>query len=687
MASQSLFIEGPAGVGKTTYAIQYAADLLNQGINPESILVLVPHPALGRAYQLSFMAPDWPGGAQIDVVTLGGLAKRGLETFWPLIAEKAGFGYPQREPTFLSIETAQYYMARFVQAAIKTGIFDSINITPHRIMSQTLDNLSKAAVNRYTLDEVADLLITAWGDRHSSRPPVYRASVELAQEFREHCLKNNLLDFSLQIELFIEVLLKEPLYQEYFAERCHHLIADNLEESIPVAADFVSSIWDDLESALLLFDTDGGYRIFLGANPGHTYQLKDLCAESVEWQDVVSTPPVMVALANEFDALISKQPLNGIDINPRGGFTFASCKFYPQMIDWVVDQITRLIEHGVEPGEIVVLAPFLGDSLRFALTTRLSERGIATVSHRPSRAVRDEPAARAMLTLAAVAHHDWGYHPPVPDVADALQQVIGGLDPVRAWLLAQIVYRPHHESLGSFDLIEPGTQERITYRVGERYEHLRTWLLEYNNEAGGTPPDHFLSRLFGEVLSQPGYGFHTNLDAGRVVAELVQSAQKFRQTLYPDGVEDWLDISREYFSLVQDGLLAALYMSSWRDEDQNAVFLAPAYTYLMRNRWADHQFWLDVGSNFWWERLEQPLTHPYVLSRTYPAGQIWSDDLEFGARQDALRRLMLGLVRRCRKHIYVAVSDLGEQGYEQRGPLLRIFQQIMKQHEAVEGDQ
>jgi hypothetical protein len=357
------------------------------------------------------------------------------------------------------------------------------------------------------------------------------------------------------------------------------------------------------------------------------------------------------------------------------------------MIDWVVDRITRHAEQGVSPSEMVVLAPFLGDSLRFALTTRLGERGIATVSHRPSRAVRDEPSARAMLTLSALAHRQWDYRPPVPDVADALQQVISGLDPVRAWLLAQIVYRPQHETLGSFDTIEISTQERITYLVGQRYERLRTWMVNYEAEAGSIPPDHFLSRLFGEVLSQPGFGFHTNLDAGRVVAELVQSAQRFRQTLYPEGADDWLDVSREYFSLVQDGLLAALYMSSWRDEEQNAVFLAPAYTYLMRNRWADYQFWLDVGSNFWWERLEQPLTHPYVLSPTYPAGQMWSDDLEFAARQDALRRLVLGLVRRCRKHIYVAVSDLGEQGYEQRGPLLRTFQQIMKSYETVEDAQ
>ena len=50
-------------------------------------------------------------------------------------------------------------------------------------------------------------------------------------------------------------------------------------------------------------------------------------------------------------------------------------------------------------------------------------------------------------------------------------------------------------------------QERITYLLGERYERLRLWLAEYS-QMPELELDHFLSRLFGEVLSQPGFGFH-----------------------------------------------------------------------------------------------------------------------------------------------------------------------------------
>ena len=37
-----LFLEGAAGTGKTTYAIQYLLSLLDQGIAPDRVLVMVP---------------------------------------------------------------------------------------------------------------------------------------------------------------------------------------------------------------------------------------------------------------------------------------------------------------------------------------------------------------------------------------------------------------------------------------------------------------------------------------------------------------------------------------------------------------------------------------------------------------------------------------------------------------------
>jgi len=200
---------------------------------------------------------------------------------------------------------------------------------------------------------------------------------------------------------------------------------------------------------------------------------------------------------------------------------------------------------------------------------------------------------------------------------------------------------------------------------------------------GGIELDHFLSRLFGEVLSQEGYGFHRDYDAGRVAANLIESVRKFRWVAggsLGDGGEETGDkpLGQEYLEMVQDGVIAAQYILSWQLPPEDAVLLAPAYTFLMSNRPVDVQFWLNVGGRGWWERLYQPLTHPYVLSRHWDRDTIWTDTDEVETRQDALYRLTLGLIRRCRRKVVLGLSELGEQGYEQKGPLLQAIQRILR---------
>ena len=369
------------------------------------------------------------------------------------------------------------------------------------------------------------------------------------------------------------------------------------------------------------------------------------------------------------------------------------------MLDWVAGEIAGLVhQQDVPPGEIVVLAPFLTDALRFSLMNRLERQEVPVRSHRPSRALREEPATRCLLTLAAIAHPQWEICPSRFDVAYALMQAIDGMDLVRAQLLAEIVYRvkDHTPTLSSFDQINPDMQERITFILGGRYEDLRTWIEDYIAASQAPLPevrrgwgrgpvefDHFLSRLFGEVLSQTGFGFHRNHDAGETAADLIESVRKFRWLMEGTAVESedgqGKPLGQEYLEMVQDGVIAAQYVRRWRRQPEDAVLLAPAYTFLISNRPVDVQFWLNVGGAGWWERLNQPLTHPYVLSRGWPAGALWTDADEFEVRQEALYRLALGLVRRCRRKIILGLSELGEQGSEEKGALLQAIQRVLRE--------
>jgi hypothetical protein len=180
--------------------------------------------------------------------------------------------------------------------------------------------------------------------------------------------------------------------------------------------------------------------------------------------------------------------------------------FYPEMLDDIVGRVKSLIEeNGVPPSEIVILAPYLSDALRFSITNRLEAAGVPWRTHRPSRSLRDEAASKTLLTLSALAHPHWNVRPTKFDVAHALMFALN-TDLIRAQLLTEIVYRQKDLRLSTFDEIKPETQERITYALGERYTTIRNWLEDYRTSSP-LPLDFFLRKLFGEVISQPGTAF------------------------------------------------------------------------------------------------------------------------------------------------------------------------------------
>jgi len=692
----AVFLEGPAGAGKTTAGVGRLVRLLESGVPADSILVLVPQRSLAKPYQDALALPELNCCGVVELSTVNGLAQRMVDLFWPVAAGQAGFAQPNQPPVFLTMETAQYYLASLVRPLLDEGFFDSVVIDRNRLYSQILDNLNKSALVGFYPGEIGERLCGAWlGETSQKR--IYTEAQDCALRFREFCLEHNLLDFSLQLEVFWKHLWPLEICRGYLKQRYRHLIFDNLEEDTPLAHDLVREWLPDFESALLIFDHAAGYRLFLGADPQTAYPLKELCPVQIRMEDDFVAAPGVARLRFEFERALGQTSAlladdlpafagDGLDARRALGFhPDQRVRFHAQMVDWVAERIAGLVREGqAQPGEIAVLSPYLSDALRFGLANRLEKHGIPIRTNRPSRGLRDDPPVRCLLSLARLAHPDWEMRPGKQEIATCLVQAIDGLDLVRAQLLTGIVYRVRdgRPGLGSFDQILPDMRERITYEFGQNYETLRGWLHEY--QAGEVLAlDHFLSRLFGEVLSQPGFGFHRRYDAGAAAARLIESVRKFRwvtgETMRRAG---WW-VGREYIHMVQDGVLSAQYLQPWEMEE-NAVLLTPASSFLMSNRPVDIQFWLDVGGQGWWERLDQPLTQPYVLSRSWPEGRVWSDADEYAANQEMLARVIGGLLRRCRRQVYLGMSDLSESGYEQQGPLLRVVQNVLRQMPALD---
>jgi hypothetical protein len=675
-----LFVSGPSGTGKTTAGVERMRYLLAQGVPGESILMLTPQRTLQEPYLDLLYSPERSAGGEVTSATMGGLARRIVDLFWPIAAEAAGFANPDQPPIFLSLETSQYYMAHLVRPFLDQGYFESVTIDRNRLYSQILDNLNKAAVIGFPHTQIAERLDSSYyGDPAQRR--VYADAQDCANRFREYCLGHNLLDFSLEMEVFSNILWPLPQVRDYLTRTYRHLIYDNVEEDNARAHDILREWLPDFDSALLLFDPSGGFRYFLGADLDTGGALSQICDEQTEMQEsFVATEAVtymreglIKAIDPSFESRVESEKPDGSPLS------IIQSRFYPELLDMVVSEIEAIVSSGIPPSEIVVLAPYLSDALRFSITHRLEARDIPWRSHRPSRSLRDEPASHALITLAALAHPYWNIHPPKFDIAYTLMQSMDGLDLVRAQLLADIVYRQRDLSLSSFENIKPDVQERITFTFGNRYSMLRDWLLAYR-EGIPLPLDHFFRKLFGEVLSQVGFGYHRNFDSVRVAGNLVESVKNFRMAMEPSIVgkdRPNFDLGREYIAMLDDGVIAASYLEAWRSENKDAVLVSPAHTFLMMNRPVTYQFWLDPGSSGWYERLSQPLTHPYILSRGWEPGRMWTDADEVQYSGEAMARLISGLLLRCRERVYLGIAELGESGFEGRGELLRAFQKVL----------
>ena len=702
------YLVGPPGTGKTSRLIDRLVSLLEQNVRPDRVLVLAPQQSQAGVFRAALARVQGarrPRG-QPDIHTIYSLARQHVSLFFPLIAPVAGFGNPAREPMVINVEAVQYIVDHLLQPRLED--FADLKLPRPHLVRQIIDNMNKAAVCGFPLDQIAERLGAAWtGD--SQRLVSYRRAQDVALDFRRFCLARSLLDFSLLMELFARHLLPTRSYQDYIAARYRHVLADNLEENPPVMHDFLRLLLRACDSALLAEDDPGGYRLFLGADVASARSLRQHC-DVIDLDRVFVAPPAVVsfglALIAELDEEArrngSARSTSGVSLPAALGDSPGAARYWTEMVDWVVERIRRLVADGASPSDIAVLAPFVEDVLRFELEERLRADGIGVWSVRPSRPLYDHPLVRALVALARLAHPHWQQPVPAGELARALASLIADLDVARAQLIADAALRA--AAFGLPPIEDPAVWQRVGSRFREPYSALFQWLIEWR--AKPATLDQFWQQMFSDVLSHPGFTLHIAPAEAVICDRLIRSARAFYEAMERAGPIDTVphhedaglpgiaprplsvtppDLGLEYITILSQGLLGAQYAL---DREQptadlpgtNDILLAPVYAYLTSNFRSRYQVWLDTNSLGWYERIYQPLTHPYVLSRRWKPdapGMAWTEADERRERQAMLRRLVGGLLYRCSGQVFVASSRLGISGQEEAGPLERAIWRVI----------
>jgi hypothetical protein len=527
----------------------------------------------------------------------------------------------------------------------------------------------------------------------------------------------------LLVELFGRQLLQAAFYREFVTARYRHVLADNIEEGTPVLHDLLALLLQTCDSAILAEDDPGGYRLFLGADRQSARTLRESCDEVVVADDPRLGPDAPPSPAQFGAALMraieTNDRLRALGFRSHGADAVEVLdggRYWAGMVQAVVERIVALTQAGVPAQEMAVLAPFVEDVLRFELEERLRPHGIGVQPIRPSRPLYDHPVSRMLTVWARLAHPHWQAPVSATELARALAVSIEELDVVRAQMIADAAHKIATQHLPPLE--DQALWNRVGMRYRERYVALQQWLASQSEVMSGvggggsdstlnpppSPLDLFWQQLFTDVLSQPGFGLSADLDGATVCDRLVRSARDFRTVfeqarLTPQSVPTVevavlglspqprrsasLDVGQAYADMLTQGLLAAQFVPApsppapLPEGEGSRVLLAPIYAYLTGDHRSRVQFWLDITSNGWHERIYQPLTHPYVLSRQWRRGQQWTDENELYANRDMLVRLTGGLAFRCDEKIVLASSQLNVAGSEESGVLARAVQRVL----------
>lgn len=672
---ETSYLFGPAGTGKTTALHGRLLHLLREGEPAYTILALVAEPEHRAAFFDAIHQSGLGPYAELNVTDYARLAQSMVALFWPLVARDAGFERPYMPPTSLSYDQAQVVMWRIVTPMLAQGAFANLRLRPQQIVSQLLDTLNRAALNALSLDEAIDRQSRTWVGEPERRFHLDDAATA-ARAFRRRCLADSLLDLSLTVEVFDTQLVRHPEFHRYFRERYRHLIVDNLEEQTPAGQNFVAGLMGETQTTAVAVDAGGGYKRFLAADPHGAEGLSERFTRVLQFTDSFVSPPEMSLLANQVDnyLLHTRLPVEGAAsriLNVVGG------RYRREMITNLGPLLHELVyDRGIVPRDIAIIVPYMDGALRYTLTNMLREAGLPFRLLRRRSSPREEPRVRAWLTWLALAHPGWGIRPTPYDVAEALAFSIHSLDPARAQLVVDNLYRQDIPELAPTGNLTPKIFERVGPAEVALVEELRLWLVERGH---CDPIDTFLHSLFNDLLAQPQFQPEPDLAGAAVCDWLVRAAARLRRVASSIGLTTEAELGTTFIDAINQGLVTANPPDWGEPPDPDGIVLSTIYAYLLAGEPARVQVWLETAAQGWWDIPRQPLSNAFVLAQSRAPHAPWTIDEEFAVRNELLARIVRGLTARCADGIILASSDLDRRGQRQDGPLWRALAPLLRE--------
>jgi hypothetical protein len=340
------------------------------------------------------------------------------------------------------------------------------------------------------------------------------------------------------------------------------------------------------------------------------------------------------------------------------------------MLDNVAEYVKKLVKNGYKQDDIALISTFADPVTEYVLSSHLNKENISIINISRKNRFIDNKFVHALITLGYLCHPDEKIVPNRDDVK-ALIMMILDIDPVRSSILAGIIC--NQNPFANFPEVDKeGVIDRIGYSNVKKYEFVRNWINEYR-EKEPIPINVFFQKIFIEILLNYGADEEDIINIKR----LIDSAEKFNEAVSRFNITD---ISKEFLKMIKNDVKSAESIFEMEEKGEvSGVILSTPMTYLANS--LEHKIIILVGlsSSHWLPRCVKELSNPYVLTKTWKDGDIYSEKLEEENQKKNVAIILRALIKRCNDEFATFESEYSGDGYENDGILPEVFNKIMLQ--------
>lgn len=660
---------GPTGSGKTKVLLDKYIEL-SRSEGTDKTLVFVKNAASKLDWQRNVNLEIM---GRLNVFTYFGFVQQELTEYWPWIEANLPGGFTTIAPTFMNVETSHYIMSKYVEKNRRyKDLFEYINARSNRIAVQLIDNLNQAAMNNLSLNELKKRLLS-WAGDDQEKIIVFNEAIAIMETFRNFCLENRILDYSLIVDLYNRYLFKNKNYLKALSERYRYLFVDNLEKTVPAAQKLFLFLLKNSEETYLSYNPEEGINKFFGGNPELAREVFFPLSELKELKNFYTSSPSARKLASSISQAILEDKsirdngfiIKGIDTELRG-----------DMLHQTGEEVVRLLESGVSPGEVALIAPQIDKVMEFTLERYITGKGYSFINFSRSKRLIDLPFSQALIVLTLLANPQWDSSINYSSLQQTLSLLLK-LDPVRSGLLTDAIFA---NNLILPELEQIKLRSRIGFDNSARYDYLREWLKEKENQVPEL--EGFFQLVFAELLS-PLSPSRADILACR---QMIDSVSKFKKVVkkFKDIPEE--EMGKHFIDMIYNGTLAAEVLYNYSEEEQSVVLSTP-YKFLFSPelKRVRYLFLLDISSENWLRNTAKELFNPYILSPQWKKKNNWDDKKDQSLRKEQLVAYLQSILSKVTDGIYLADSYLNSRGWEQDGLLYEWF--LQRDGESVKGSE